>query len=219
MRLRGGKGKGKDVPDAYSEFEAPKRPLSAYMLFAQAERPKIVESQPTLKMTEISGVIGERWKKLKPEEKTKFEQQAQLLKKKYEKSKAEYESKVPEDVRKERQTKKGAKSRSLKPKKDPNAPKKPHSAFMIYSISAREKVREADPKLSFGDVGRKIAEQWNAKTPAEKKVYEEKAVVLKEKYIAEKAKYDANKATDEPEEAPVAQAKVTKAKAKKEKTK
>ena len=60
---------------------------------------------------------------------------------------SEYEQAVPEDVRKQRQLD-HKKKKAGKPLKDPNAPKKPLSAFMIFSNSIREKIRTDNPGAS-----------------------------------------------------------------------
>jgi len=85
------------------------------------------------------------------------------------------------------------KKKAGKPLKYPNAPKKPLSAFMIFSNSIREKIRTDNPDLSFGETGRKIADLWNSKSPKDKQEFEKQAVVLREKFLVEKSKYEASK--------------------------
>ena len=55
-----------------------------------------------------------------------------------------------------------------KAKKDPNAPKRGKSSFMFYSTEMRAKIKEENPDLSFGDLGRKIGEMFKALSPEEK---------------------------------------------------
>lgn len=42
---------------------APKRPLSAFFLFSQDERPDIKKKNPSLSVGDIAKEIGSRWKK------------------------------------------------------------------------------------------------------------------------------------------------------------
>ena len=42
--------------------------------------------------------------------------------------------------------------KNSKGKKDPNAPKRPMTAFMLYSNATRAKVKADNPGISFGDV-------------------------------------------------------------------
>jgi len=111
---------------------------------------------------------------------------------------------VPEEAKKEKILK--------RKNKDPNAPKKALSAFMLYSNKVRDSVKKANPDMSFGELGKAIANKWNAMGPDQKKVerpvvplppppglahagargggqeYEEESEALKAKYLVVKAK-------------------------------
>jgi upstream-binding transcription factor len=50
----------------------PKRPISAYLFFAQQSRPKIKEKYPDLKGLEITRQVGQAWSEATPEEKAPF---------------------------------------------------------------------------------------------------------------------------------------------------
>jgi structure-specific recognition protein 1 len=41
---------------------------------------------------------------------------------------------------------------------------------MIFSNAKRAEVKEKNPDIAFGEVGRKLGEMWNALSEAEKKV-------------------------------------------------
>jgi len=56
------------------DLNAPKKPLTSYMLFAKEERPKVVESNPEMKFTEIGREIGIRWKALSAEQQAKYKE-------------------------------------------------------------------------------------------------------------------------------------------------
>lgn len=51
-----------------------------------------------------------------------------------------------------KESKPRASKSSGKAAKDPNAPKRPLSAYMYYSKAKRESVKEANPDISFGAV-------------------------------------------------------------------
>lgn len=78
-------------------------------------------------------------------------------------------------------------------KKDPNAPKRSLSAYMFFANEERENVRNDNPGISFGQVGRVLGERWKALSEAEKKPYEQKAEADKKRYEEEKAAYNASK--------------------------
>lgn len=76
-----------------------------------------------------------------------------------------------------------------KKKKDPNAPKRPMTAYMFFATEGRETVRKENPDAKFGEVGKLIGEKWRALSEEGKKKYEAKALAAKERYEKEKAEY------------------------------
>ena len=74
--------------------------------------------------------------------------------------------------------------------KDPNAPKRPPSAFLFCS-EYRPKIKGEHPGLSIGDVAKKLGEMWNNTAVDDKQPYEKKAAKLKEKYEKDIAAYRA----------------------------
>ncbi|KAK4694325.1 hypothetical protein P7C71_g3243, partial [Lecanoromycetidae sp. Uapishka_2] len=86
-----------------------------------------------------------------------------------------------------------------KKKKDPNAPKRGLSAYMFFANEQRDNVREENPGISFGQVGKVLGERWKALSTKGREPYEAKAKSDKERYESEKASYNAND-EDEDEE-------------------
>ncbi|EGW05029.1 hypothetical protein I79_015964 [Cricetulus griseus] len=74
--------------------------------------------------------------------------------------------------------------------KDPNAPKRPPSAFLFCS-EYRPKTKGEHPGLSLGDVAKKLGEMWNNTAAGDKQPYEKKAAKLKEQYEKDIAAYRA----------------------------
>lgn len=79
-----------------------------------------------------------------------------------------------------------------KAKKDPNAPKRNMSAFFLYSVSARPRVKETNPDASFGDIARLISAEFKALQPKERAKWDKKAVEDKERYQAAMEEYRGN---------------------------
>ncbi|XP_062249806.1 FACT complex subunit SSRP1a [Platichthys flesus] len=69
---------------------APKRPMSAYMLWLNASRERIKSENPGISITEISKKAGEMWRQIEKEDKEEWEAKAGEAKKQYEKAKNEY---------------------------------------------------------------------------------------------------------------------------------
>jgi len=83
------------------------------------------------------------------------------------------------------------KGRGEKKKKDPNAPKRGLSAYMFFANEQRDNVREENPGISFGQVGKVLGDKWKALNEKQREPYEKKAATDKKRYEDEKAKYNA----------------------------
>ncbi|XP_075959265.1 FACT complex subunit SSRP1a [Anarhichas minor] len=69
---------------------APKRPMSAYMLWLNAGRERIKSENPGISITEISKKAGEMWRQLGKDDKEEWDIKAGEAKKQYDKAKKEY---------------------------------------------------------------------------------------------------------------------------------
>ncbi|KAL5352643.1 hypothetical protein V498_10244 [Pseudogymnoascus sp. VKM F-4517 (FW-2822)] len=92
----------------------------------------------------------------------------------------------------ETKTKRATKPRGEKKKKDPNAPKRGLSAYMFFAQEQRDNVREENPGISFGQVGKVLGERWKALNDKQRTPYETKAQEDKKRYEDEKATYNAD---------------------------
>lgn len=72
---------------------------------------------------------------------------------------------------------------------DPNAPKRGLSAYMFFANEQRENVRDENPGISFGQVGKILGERWKALNDKQRAPYEAKAAADKKRYEDEKAAY------------------------------
>jgi len=90
--------------------------------------------------------------------------------------------------------------RKKRAKKDPNAPKRGLSAYMFFANDNRDKVREENPGITFGQVGKSLGDKWKALTESERKPYDAKAAADKKRYEEEKAKYQAQQAEEDEDE-------------------
>ncbi|KAL7761961.1 hypothetical protein ACKLNR_008496 [Fusarium oxysporum f. sp. zingiberi] len=81
--------------------------------------------------------------------------------------------------------------------KDPNAPKRGLSAYMFFANEQRENVREENPGISFGQVGKLLGERWKALNEKQRAPYEAKAAADKKRYEDEKQAYNADQEEEE----------------------
>lgn len=158
----------------------PKGKTPAYAFFVVDFYKEHKKKHPGAKviLTEVSKLCSEKWKSMSPEEKEKFEEMAKNDKRRYDQ---EMKSYVPPA---------GAK-KGKKKKKDPNAPKKPPSAFLIFTSEHREKIKVDNPGISITDIAKKFGEMWKKMSTTDKAPYEAKYAKLKEKYEMEVAAYRA----------------------------
>ncbi|XP_028295773.1 high mobility group protein B2a [Gouania willdenowi] len=157
----------------------PRGKTSSYAFFIATCREEHKKKHPgtSVGFAEFSKKCSERWKTMSAKEKSKFEEMAKNDKVRYDREMKTY---IPP---------KGAKS--AKKKKDPNAPKRPPSAFFVFCSEFRPKVKEENPGISIGDIAKKLGELWSTQTPKDKVPYEAKAGKLKEKYEKDMAAYKA----------------------------
>jgi len=80
-----------------------------------------------------------------------------------------------------------------KEKKDPDAPKRNKSAFIIYSNATRPHVKATNPEEKFGEIAQIMSKNYKALTPEERAYWDEKAAADKGRYQKENAEYMAKK--------------------------
>ncbi|KAJ9529296.1 hypothetical protein QJQ45_007979 [Haematococcus lacustris] len=73
---------------------APKKPLSSYMIWCQENRERIKTDNPDMKLTEISSEMGRQWKEVDEDTKKEYHAKAETEKGKYKKAMEGYKSKA-----------------------------------------------------------------------------------------------------------------------------
>jgi len=82
-----------------------------------------------------------------------------------------------------------SKGKVAKKAKDPNAPKRPQSAYFLWLNDNRPAIKKAHPDASITEVAKIGGAQWRKITAAEKKKYEDLNAKDKERYAKEAAAY------------------------------
>lgn len=153
---------------------APKRFKSSYILFFMAQRDGIKrELGPKASVGDISKRSSEKWKGLSPEEKKVWEDKAEADKRRYKLEKERYTGpwQVP----------------FKRAKKNPNAPKRPMSAFLYFSQEKRSMIKEQNPGLKNTEISRVLGQMWKNAPEAERTPHIEHEKMEREKYKAEMA--------------------------------
>ncbi|XP_032811336.1 high mobility group protein B2-like isoform X1 [Petromyzon marinus] len=152
----------------------PRGKMSSYAYFVQTCREEHKKKHPeaSVNFAEFSKKCSERWKTMSPKEKARFEEMAKADKARFDREMKNY---VP--------------PKGKRKTKDPNAPKRPPSAFFVFCSEHRPKVKADHPGLGIGEIAKRLGEMWGLLTPETKSPYEKKAAKLKEKYEKDVAAY------------------------------
>ncbi|XP_052800705.1 FACT complex subunit SSRP1-like isoform X2 [Mya arenaria] len=129
----------------------------------------------------------EETKALKRAEKEKRQQERREKREKHEKSKAAKAAREGSSPKTKTKTKKKSKE-----EKDPNKPKRPQTAYFIWFIEQRAKIKEKHPDFSVVDISKKAGEMWGKMTNEEKEPYNEKNREAKKEYDIAMKEYNKN---------------------------
>lgn len=100
-----------------------------------------------------------------------------------------------------------------KAKKDPNAPKKPMSTYMLWLQDVRSSIKADNPGISVIDVSKKAGAMWKTISDIEKRKYTELCQKAKKRYQEQMAEYRSTGATSQSKSLPPKAVKKTSSKA------
>jgi high mobility group protein B1 len=171
---------------ALAELVQPKRPMSSYMLWMKDNRANIVKEIGTKDIGPVGKAAGEKWNALSDKEKKTYNEKADKLKAGYEKDlKAFTDAGGVVQARKSKTAEKA--------KKDPNAPKRPLSAYILFSMDERPRiVKKLGKDAKVTEVTKALGEVWQTLSDEKQKPYQEKAAKAKKEYMKELEMYKAS---------------------------
>ena len=114
-------------------------------------------------------MVSEAWRALEPLEKDKFEAMARQDKERYDIEKRNY---VPPP----------GMSLTSKRKRDPDAPKRPMSAYLSYANKLRGKVKADNQDCSNGEISKILSGMWKGMASDERKEYKDNEQALWDTY-------------------------------------
>jgi len=134
-------------------LDAPKRFKSSFIFFSM-EKHKEIKAQLAIerktestKATNITSLVSQAWRALESTEREKFEDMSRKDKERYDIEKKNY---VPPP----------GMSLTSKRKRDPDAPKRPMSAYLSYANKLRAKVKAENPDCSNGEISKILSGMW-----------------------------------------------------------
>lgn len=169
---RGPKQSKKGTSAKMKDPNAPKKPLSAYILFSMDEVKRVRIEDPQLTLPQVTKLVGERWRHLK--DKSHYETQAAADRQRYTTEMIFYTPKVPEMIV-QPEPKKMKKENT----EDFEMPKIHRSAFHLYSMDEIKKLSTAMPDISLVDAMDLVTQRW--KYLKNKQEYEDRAAAYNEK--------------------------------------
>lgn len=151
---------------------------SAFMCFSEAKSKAIREKMgPHTKGGPVETVAAE-WRKLPPKSRVHWEEMAKAEKKRF--------SNERDALCK---THKGPLARKIRAKKNPLAPRRPMSAFLMYAQQKRRSLQSENPDIPNNDISRLLGEIWRNASPSEKRPHMEREEVERKLYKAKVEKW------------------------------
>lgn len=148
------KSAGTKKTKAKKDPNAPKRPLSAYFIWLQDFRAQMRIEQPDLvkSVRDFGQAAGLAWKDVTMEEREPYQEKHLVLK-------ANYNTAMEDYVPPKGYSKSG--SMSTKKQRDPNAPKKPSTAFFLFMGDGnRIRLKQENPEITPSEVGKVLGAEW-----------------------------------------------------------
>ncbi|KAM5247246.1 high mobility group protein B4 [Ctenodactylus gundi] len=146
----------------------PKVNVSSYIHFLLNYRNKFKEQQPNtfLGFKEFSRKCSEKWRSISKHEKAKYETLAKLDKARYQEEMMNYAGK-----------------KKKRRKRDPQAPRRPPSSFLLFCQDHYARLKSENPDWSVIQVAKATGKMWSETPEAERRPYEQRAAVLRAKYF------------------------------------
>lgn len=175
------------------DINAPKRNMSAYLLYQNAMRDPFKAENPGMTFGQLAKYTSHMYKNLTPEERAVWDERANADRERY---LAEMSGYVPPPGYDGRgiliNGLEQAKKRSRKLSRDANAPKRARGAFVFFTLVERPIIMNEFPGIKFVDVGHLMGERWRNLSPEEKKKYEDMAAQDKVRYDEDMQKFEAS---------------------------
>eukprot|EP01156_Anaeramoeba_ignava_P003509 Anaeramoba_ignava/a222918_17.p1 GENE.a222918_17~~a222918_17.p1 ORF type:complete len:188 (-),score=69.37 a222918_17:213-776(-) len=160
--------------------EEPKRPLNAYILFAEDVRERITKENPNISLGKLGKLTGEEWRALDSESKKIYFERSREEQRKYNQKMQEYKEAQKENSQetttsseeriimtraaRSRRRKKRAKKRKKKPEeKKPDLKKKlkkPMTGYLLWVKEVTPQIKSEFPKIRAWELSSKIGKKW-----------------------------------------------------------
>ena len=192
MIITGNKGK-RAVKER--DKNAPRRNQTAYLLFQQSIREQYKALYPEMNLAQIAKKSAQDFAAMSPEDRELWERRAEADRVRYLQELARYTPPAGFDatgnaLSEGKNPYSGSFRGPMRKKEvDPNRPRRHVSAFLHFQNHVRDKIRQEEPTVSFGQMSKRAAQLWEGITPEEKQKWEQQAAEDKARYEREIANY------------------------------
>ena len=166
------------------DARAPKRAMSAYLLFAADNRKQIVASNPSLGIAQIAKLLGRDWQALSPQKKKAYAGKADKAMKAYKRKMAAHRQ-TPYFAKHSKALKefKLAQAKKSARPKDSKAPKRAMSAYFLFAAEHRQTITANHPDMGVAGVAKLLGREWKKLSPQKKAKFVEQAEKEKKAYL------------------------------------
>lgn len=168
---------------------APKRNISAHLIFQKAKRDEFLLSQPTMSFGELASHTKQQFAALSSSQRQHWLELAQADKDRYDREMESYEP--PPGYNKKAMPVQHSKThrQTLQKLVDPHMPRRPMSAFVLYQNANRQQLQLDHPNVGFGGLAKLASSQYKSLPEEERGHWEGLAVQDKERYQREMKTY------------------------------
>ena len=170
---------------------APAGKMSAYTFFMADHRNDLRNNNPEASFSDISKMIGQKWRTLDPKEKAKYDEKAVNDKIRFTKAMEEYKVNGRSASHDEGEAMGSNKKR--KKDKDPNAPKSARNRYVLFCSEMRSKIKAENPGLDGKELNAKVNEAYSNLSPDDVDKYDKMAEADKKRFSEEMKEYEAGK--------------------------
>mmetsp|Transcript_6050 Transcript_6050/g.9250 ORF Transcript_6050/g.9250 Transcript_6050/m.9250 type:complete len:341 (+) Transcript_6050:441-1463(+) len=170
---------------------APKRNMSAYLLYQNGMRETFKAQNPGMTFGQLAKYTSAMYAELTPDEKEAWVTRAEADKARYLQELANYAPPPGYDAKGDAVMAFAGKStgRRGKAERDPNAPKRNMSAYLLYQNAMRDQFRRENPGMTFGQLAKYTSAMYKCLTPEEKATWDGRASQDKARFDQEMAAY------------------------------
>lgn len=182
------------MPKYAKDPKAPKRPATAYFMFAGDYRPKFLKENPEMRalVAQVGKAIGGAWADLSTSERETYQKKANTKMAAWKKKNEVYKntSGYKKWLEGRNEWKKEQKKFDFKKRLKSmlkHEPKRPTTAFFLFSAECREEW--ADDEIPFTQMAKKAAGLWGKMSDGQKAKYTKTYEKQKAKYVKEMNAY------------------------------